>query len=263
MHYLPVHGSHGPAAARNAGWRAAHGPIIAFTDDDCIPDPGWLKAGVPAFVDGVAAVTGRVVVPLPPSPTDYERDAAGLENGRIRHGELLRPARRCSSEPAVSTNDSRQPGARTATCTSPCCTRAAGSSGLPPLVVVHPVRPAPWGVSLKQQRKSLFNALLYKKHPRLYRQRIRPWPPWEYYAIVWSRWRRPCGICAARQATLDRDRPGLVGRAHGAILPAPAASGPRVLPGTSLRNGRDLGADPTLVGLLAALRGLKFRVLFL
>ena len=54
----------------------------------------------------------------------------------------------------------------------------------PDAVVVHPVRPASWGVSLRQQRKSLFDALLYKKHPSLYRQRIRPGRPWDYYAIV-------------------------------------------------------------------------------
>jgi hypothetical protein len=51
-------------------------------------------------------------------------------------------------------------------------------------VVVHPVRPAPWGISLRQQAKSRFNALLYKKHPRLYRERILKAPPWDYYAIV-------------------------------------------------------------------------------
>ncbi|HET9050790.1 MAG TPA: glycosyltransferase, partial [Candidatus Dormibacteraeota bacterium] len=34
----------GPAAARNAGWRAASAEIVAFTDDDCRPDPGWLAA---------------------------------------------------------------------------------------------------------------------------------------------------------------------------------------------------------------------------
>jgi GT2 family glycosyltransferase len=32
----------GAAAARNEGWRAATAPVIAFTDDDCCPDPGWL-----------------------------------------------------------------------------------------------------------------------------------------------------------------------------------------------------------------------------
>src|SRR5207244_12953942 len=54
----------------------------------------------------------------------------------------------------------------------------------PDAVVVHPLRPASWGVSLRQQRKSMFNALLYKKHPRLYREKIQAAPPWHYYGIV-------------------------------------------------------------------------------
>ena len=33
----------GPAAARNTGWRAALGDLVAFTDDDCRPSPGWLE----------------------------------------------------------------------------------------------------------------------------------------------------------------------------------------------------------------------------
>ncbi|HEV3401792.1 MAG TPA: glycosyltransferase [Acidimicrobiales bacterium] len=32
----------GPAAARNAGWRLARGPLVAFTDDDTVPDRRWL-----------------------------------------------------------------------------------------------------------------------------------------------------------------------------------------------------------------------------
>lgn len=32
----------GPAIARNAGWRLSSAPLIAFTDDDCVPQPGWL-----------------------------------------------------------------------------------------------------------------------------------------------------------------------------------------------------------------------------
>ncbi len=39
----------GTVAKRNAGWRAASAPIIAFTDDDCEPAPGWLKAALEAF----------------------------------------------------------------------------------------------------------------------------------------------------------------------------------------------------------------------
>ena len=33
----------GPAAARNGGAKAARGEMLAFTDDDCRPDPQWLR----------------------------------------------------------------------------------------------------------------------------------------------------------------------------------------------------------------------------
>jgi GT2 family glycosyltransferase len=33
----------GPAAARNQGWRTARAPFVAFTDDDCVPEPAWLR----------------------------------------------------------------------------------------------------------------------------------------------------------------------------------------------------------------------------
>jgi GT2 family glycosyltransferase len=34
----------GPATARNTGAARAKGEFLAFTDDDCAPDPGWLNA---------------------------------------------------------------------------------------------------------------------------------------------------------------------------------------------------------------------------
>jgi GT2 family glycosyltransferase len=34
----------GASAKRNAGWRAAQHGLIAFTDDDCAPVPGWVGA---------------------------------------------------------------------------------------------------------------------------------------------------------------------------------------------------------------------------
>ncbi|MBV8387731.1 MAG: glycosyltransferase family 2 protein [Acidimicrobiia bacterium] len=50
----------GPATARNAGWRRAKAPIIAFTDDDCAPQPGWLAALARAL-DDADVVQGRTV----------------------------------------------------------------------------------------------------------------------------------------------------------------------------------------------------------
>jgi lipopolysaccharide/colanic/teichoic acid biosynthesis glycosyltransferase/GT2 family glycosyltransferase len=39
----------GPAAARNAGARLAGGPILAFTDADCVPDEQWVANIIQAF----------------------------------------------------------------------------------------------------------------------------------------------------------------------------------------------------------------------
>jgi GT2 family glycosyltransferase len=36
-------GTGSAARQRNLGWRAARAPLIAFTDDDCRPDAGWLE----------------------------------------------------------------------------------------------------------------------------------------------------------------------------------------------------------------------------
>jgi glycosyltransferase involved in cell wall biosynthesis len=53
----------GPAAARNAGLAAARAPLIAFTDADCEPSPGWLAA----ITDGLreADIAMGPVLPAP------------------------------------------------------------------------------------------------------------------------------------------------------------------------------------------------------
>src|SRR3954470_2668218 len=44
MKVLDIERNNGPAPARNLGWRAASAPLVAFTDDDCVPQAGWLTA---------------------------------------------------------------------------------------------------------------------------------------------------------------------------------------------------------------------------
>jgi glycosyltransferase involved in cell wall biosynthesis len=51
--------STGPAAGRNAAWRAASAPVIAFIDDDCTPSNGWLAAGL-SGLDDADVVVGAV-----------------------------------------------------------------------------------------------------------------------------------------------------------------------------------------------------------
>jgi GT2 family glycosyltransferase len=62
LRVLALKGQRGPAAARNAGWRAAEAPLIAFTDDDCIADRDWLQAALAAAEQdppGTSIVQGR------------------------------------------------------------------------------------------------------------------------------------------------------------------------------------------------------------
>lgn len=62
--------SRGPATARNAGWRAARAPLVAFTDDDCTVAPAWLEAGLAAWEeDPERIVQGRT----DPAPDELDR----------------------------------------------------------------------------------------------------------------------------------------------------------------------------------------------
>ena len=57
----------GPAAARNTGAAFAGGDVLAFTDDDCLPDPGWIRGLLAELAPGTA-VGGMTVNALQGNP---------------------------------------------------------------------------------------------------------------------------------------------------------------------------------------------------
>lgn len=57
--------SGGWAVAREEGWRATHGEIVAFTDDDCVPAIGWLAAGLNACGEHPGAIVQGRTDPIP------------------------------------------------------------------------------------------------------------------------------------------------------------------------------------------------------
>lgn len=70
----------GPAPARNRGWRAAAADVVAFVDDDCTPDPGWVGAMAAAFADDdrLGVVQGHTSdSPGPVSPWTVSRTVSG------------------------------------------------------------------------------------------------------------------------------------------------------------------------------------------
>jgi len=69
----------GPAANRNCGARIASGEWVAFVDDDCEPQPGWI-AGLTQATGDADVVEGRVVAP---GATDspFEEHVENLSGG--------------------------------------------------------------------------------------------------------------------------------------------------------------------------------------
>jgi len=185
----------GPAAARNLGWRSAQGRFIVFTDDDCVPARGWLTAYWDAlytykgesrlngYFGECLAFRGPVYVPCPTRPTDHEKNTAGLQTAAFVTANCA--CTRAALEKIGGFDESFTMAWRE---DSDLEFRLV-EEGVPIVTVpggrvVHPVRQAPWGISLKEQKKSLFNALLYKKHPELFRRRIYRRPFWNYYAMI-------------------------------------------------------------------------------
>ena len=166
-------GGRGPAAARNAGWRATHETWVAFLDDDVVLPSGW--AG--AFVDDLCAADGSVAgtqarlhVPLPDGrrPTDWERNTAGLEHARWATADMA--FRRVALE-QVHGFDERFPRAFREDADLALRVRTAGWR----LVrgsrsTHHPVRPADDRVSVRVQAGARDDALMRALHGRRWRE---------------------------------------------------------------------------------------------
>lgn len=179
----------GAAQARNLGWLAASGDVIAFTDDDTIPAPDWLERGAAALGRGDGsrpwtAMGGRVVAPAAaPQTMATARAPDGAEplafctaNAFVQREALLEvggfderfsDAGREGPDLQFSLEQTRGPVGR--------CDDA---------VVVQAARCERWGASLHGQRQAFFDALLYAKHPQRYREHLSLPTPWDNYAIV-------------------------------------------------------------------------------
>ncbi len=167
-------GAGGPAAARNRGWRAGRGEWVVFLDDDVVLTSGWraeLSADLADAGPHVGAVFGRVHVPLPAGrrPTDRERNVAGLSSA---HWVTADAAYRRTALEAVGGFDERFTRAYREDADLALRVMGAGWK----LVngrraVVHPVRPAPWWVSVALQRGNADDVLMRALHGRGWRDR--------------------------------------------------------------------------------------------
>ncbi|HEX6471266.1 MAG TPA: HAD-IIIA family hydrolase [Streptosporangiaceae bacterium] len=167
-------GGRGPAAARNAGWRAATTEWIVFVDDDVVPAPDWrarLSADLAGLPADVAGSQGRVRVPLPSDrrPTDWERNTAGLEDAAWITADM---AYRRTALADIGGFDERFRRAYREDADLALRIAAAGHR----LVrgareVTHPVRPAGFWASVLAQAGNADDVLMRRLHGRDWRAR--------------------------------------------------------------------------------------------
>jgi glycosyltransferase involved in cell wall biosynthesis len=167
-------GGRGPAAARNVGWRATATPWVAFVDDDVDVPLGWLRAleaDVLAAPEEVGALQGRIDVPAPTAraPTDWERNVAALAEAPWVTADMA--VRRAALE-AIGGFDERFPRAyREDTDLALRLLDAGWRIETGRRWVRHPVRPAPWWVSVRLQRGNGDDVLLERLHGPGWRRR--------------------------------------------------------------------------------------------
>lgn len=61
VHAIRVEPNRGPAVGRNFAWRETRADVVAFTDDDCAPAPGWLENGLRSMSSADAVVVGQTI----------------------------------------------------------------------------------------------------------------------------------------------------------------------------------------------------------
>lgn len=145
----------GPAANRNSGARAARGEWLAFTDDDCLPEPTWLEAFVSRFSTketALEALEGRTTCR---AGLNSPRETApiNLTGGLLWSCNF---AMRRSAFEQIGGFDERYPFAHMEDADLKARLQKAGFMiyFVPEAEIDHPPRPLPWGAALARMHES-------------------------------------------------------------------------------------------------------------
>jgi glycosyltransferase involved in cell wall biosynthesis len=206
----------GPATARNIGWRTTSAEVLAFTDDDCSPEPQWLRSLVAATAE-VDLVQGRTVA-------DPEQSGNGGPFSRTLQIEsedgFYQTCNIAYRRRVLEANDGfaeqfRYPAGEDTDLAWRAKSGGAQSSFCADAVVRHDVRPSDLATAIRDSWRWQSVALAISRHPEL-----RNLMPSRYI------WRRSHGyaVVAAAGLVLAAVRPRRAGRlASAAAAVAPYA----------------------------------------
>ncbi len=189
----------GPAIARNRGWQATAAPVIAFTDDDCVPDSGWLAAGLAAVKAGAGVVAGRTVVPAGEGARAAEPFARAVTVDEARFFETCNVFYRRADLQAVGGFDPRfrRPSGEDTHLALQVLERGAAAAFCSAAAVAHDVRPGRFGQALGESWRWADLPLVVKG---------RPWvrPTLTYRWLFWKPTHPPALAAAAGLALAPR-----------------------------------------------------------
>ena len=205
----------GPASARNRAWRSAVASLVAFTDDDCVPTPGWLAAHVAALTR--ADISQGMVVPDPvckagAGPLDrwigvedenglYETCNIAYRKSWLEQVGGFDPSFRRAGEDADLAWRAKDAGAQ--------------STFTPDALVYHDVERFSWRRELRNTRRWAGVLLLVDRHPHL-RRRFGE-------GRSWRGAHRPVALAAGGLVLASL---GVLGRKSYFIIMGTAATGP-------------------------------------
>jgi HAD superfamily hydrolase (TIGR01662 family) len=167
-------GGRGPAAARNVGWRACDSDWVAFLDDDVVVSPAWLRDlehDLAVASQDLGGTQGQIQVPLPADrrPRDSERGTAGLATAAWITADMAyrRPALvDCGGFDERFPRAFREDADLALRMLDHGWQLRRGSRQ-----TAHPVRPAGWWASVRQQRGNADDVLMRRLHGRGWRRR--------------------------------------------------------------------------------------------
>src|SRR5690606_20692240 len=144
----------------------------------------WLENLVNFYKgETLVAYSGFTFVPLSSQPSDYELNIAHLQTANFITANCA-----CTVKALMAVNgfDERFETAwrEDSDLEFKLITNRIPITKVQAARVVHPVRQVPWGISIKEQKKGIYDALVYNKYPSLYRIKTQSRPHWNYYLII-------------------------------------------------------------------------------
>lgn len=161
------------SAKRNFGVMKAQAPVIAFVDDDCRVDENWICTGYRFLQDNpeVAAVEGKTTVEIPPNAPGMIREYRRLEQPGYRTNNIFYRKRNFDSVGGFDIRFTVQ--REDLDLAFRILSKGESIAYCEDQRVFHRFRESEWWDLLKNGINRRFDPLLFRKHPGMYRDKVK------------------------------------------------------------------------------------------